>query len=65
MSPIEACSCELHVLDPVGDGLQVACMTTDDWQQGQLPDPVLGQVIVRDGTLSECPYKLTDPSEPW
>ena len=30
MSPIEAHSCDLHILDLVGDGLQLACMTTDD-----------------------------------
>ena len=32
-SPIEAYSCNLHVLDPVGDSLQVTCMTMDDWHQ--------------------------------
>ena len=26
-SPIEAYTCNLHVLEPVGDGPQVACMT--------------------------------------
>ena len=63
MSYIEAYSCDLYVLDPVEDGPQVTCMTADDWQQAQLADPVLGQVITRmqDGTLGQCPYKLTDP----
>ena len=53
MSPIEAYSCDLCILDPVVDGLQVACMTTNDWCQTQWTDPVLGFVIVRlqDGTL--------------
>ena len=62
-SPIETYSSNLHILDPVGDGLQVTCMTTDDWHQVQWLDPVLGIVIVRmqDGTLSQCPLRLTNP----
>ena len=45
--PIELYSCDLHILDPVGDGLQVTCMTMNNWHQAQLADPVLGLVIVR------------------
>ena len=38
-------------------------MTTNDWQQAQPADPILGQVIVRvqDRTLGQCPYKPTNP----
>ena len=32
-SSIEVYSCSLHILNPVGDGLQVTCMTVDDWHQ--------------------------------
>ena len=65
VSPIEAYSCDLHVLDPVEDSLQVTCMTADDWQWAQPTDPILGQVIIRmqDRTLGQCPYKLTNPSK--
>ena len=41
-SPIEAYSCDLCVMDPVEDGLQITWMTAEDWQQAQLPDPTLG-----------------------
>ena len=47
VSPIQAYSCDLHVLDLVEDDLQVTCMTTDNWQEAQLADPILGQVIER------------------
>ena len=46
-SPIEVYNCNLHVLDLVWDGLQVACMTKDSWHQAQLADPVLGHVFAR------------------
>ena len=64
-SPIEAYSCDLHIMDPVGDGLQITCMTTDDWQQAKWADHVLGHVIVRmqDGTLDWCQHKLTNLSK--
>ena len=63
MSPIEACSCDLHVLDPVQNSMKVACMTADDWQWTQPAEPIMGQVILRmqDRTLSQCKYKLADP----
>ena len=51
MSPTEANSCNLHVLDQVEDGLQVTCMTTDDWQQAHLVDPILGHVRMQDRIL--------------
>ena len=62
-SPIEAYSCNLHVLDPVEDGLQIACMTADDWHQAQWADPVLGIMIARmqDGTLGQSLFKPNDP----
>ena len=43
MNSIEVYSCDLHVLDPVGDGPQVTCMTSDDWHQpsGQTPSTAL------------------------
>ena len=33
-------------------------MTAKDWQQAQLADPILGQVIakIQDGTLGQCLY---------
>ena len=46
-SLIEAYSSDVHVLDPVEDSQQVACMTTDDWQQAQHADTVLGLIIAR------------------
>ena len=62
-SSIEAYSCDLHILDPVGDSLQVTCMTADDWCQAQRADPVLSLMIARmqDGTLGQSPCKPTDP----
>ena len=52
-SPIEAYSCDLHVLDAVQDSQQVTCMTLEDWHQAQQVDPTLHLVISRlwDGTL--------------
>ena len=52
-SPIEAYSCNLHILDSVQDSQQVACMTMEDWHQAQQMDPTLSLVITRlwDGTL--------------
>ena len=51
-SPIVANSCDLCAMDLVEEGLQVTCMTAKDWQQAQLADPILVQMIVRmqDGT---------------
>ena len=31
VSPIEAYSCDLHILDAVQDSKQVTCMTLEDW----------------------------------
>ena len=66
-SPIEAYSCHLHVMDPVEDGLQVACMTVKDWQQVKLADLILGQVIVKmeDRTMCQYQYEPTDSPELW
>ena len=52
MSPVEAYSCNLHILDTVQDSQQVACMTFEDWHQAQQVDPILSLVISRlwDGT---------------
>ena len=67
VSPIEACSCDLCVLDPIGDSPQFTCMTMGDWHQAQWADPVLGIVIskMQHGTLGQCPLKLTDPPKLW
>ena len=46
-SPIEVDSCDLCILDLVGDGLQVACMTAGDWHQAQRADSVLSLMNVR------------------
>ena len=35
VSPIEAYSCNLHILDVIQDSQQVACMTLEDWHQAQ------------------------------
>ena len=66
-SPIKAYSCNLHVLDSVGDIMQVIYMTKDDWHQAQWTDLVLGLVVVRlqDRTLGQHQLKLTDPPELW
>ena len=65
VSPIKAYSSNVHILDSVEASQQVTCMTTDDWHQVQLADPVLGLVIVRlqEGTLSQCQLKETDSPE--
>ena len=57
MSPINACSSNLHVLDLVEDSLQITCMTIDDWCQAQQAGSVLSLVITRlqDGTLETMP----------
>ena len=62
VSPIEAYSCNLCILNTIKDNQQWTCMTTKDWQQAQLADPVLGEVIARmqDGTLGQYPIKLTN-----
>ena len=41
-SPIEVCSCDLHVLDSVWDSQQVTWMTMEHWHQAQQMDPTLG-----------------------
>ena len=46
-SPIEAYSCDLHILDVIQDSKQVACMALEDWCQAQEADPVLSLVIIR------------------
>ena len=38
MSPIEAYSCNLCILDSVKDSPHVTCMTIDDWHQAQQSD---------------------------
>ena len=60
--PIEAYSCDSHVVGAIQDSQQVAQMTLDDWQQAQEVDPVLGIVIkrLREGTLEEDWCKNTD-----
>ena len=45
--PIEAYSCDLHVIGAIQDSQQVAQMTLDDWQQAQVADPVLSIIIKR------------------
>ena len=55
VSPIEAYSCNLHILDAVQDSQQVACMSLEDWFQTQQVDPTLSLVISRlqDGMLGQ------------
>ena len=66
-SPTKVYKCNLHIMDLVGDGLQVACRTMDDWHQTQWKDPILGLVIVmiQDGTLGQNPMKLTNSPKLW
>ena len=63
ISPIEANSCDLHILDAVQDSQQVACMTLEDWHWAQEVHPVLSLVItrLRDGMLGKGQPKATDP----
>ena len=63
ISPIEAYSCNLHILDAVQDSQQVASMTLEDRHQSQEVDPVLSLVIARlqDGMLGKGQSKATDP----
>ena len=58
MSPIESYSCDPHMLDPVEDSWQVSCMTTGDWWQTQLANPILREVVtkIQDRTLDQCPF---------
>ena len=65
ISPIEAYSCDLHVLDAVQDSQQVACMTLEDWQQAQQADPVLSLVIawLWDGMLGKGQSNMTGPTK--
>ena len=63
VSPIEAYSSDLHILDMLQDSNQVASMTLEDWHQAQEVDPVLSLVItrLRDGMLGKSQSKATDP----
>ena len=62
-SPIEAYSCNLHVLDAIQDSKQVAYMTLQDWHQAQEADPVLSLVIarLRDWMLGKGLFNTIDP----
>ena len=55
ISPIEAYSCDLHILDAVQESQQITCMTLEDWCQAQQVDPTLSLVISRlwDRTLGQ------------
>ena len=61
-SPIDAYSCNLHILDAIQDSQQVACMTLEDWHQAQEADRVLSLVItrLRDGMLGKGQSNRTD-----
>ena len=62
-SPIEAYSCNLHILDAIQDSMQVAFMTLEDWHQAQEVDPALSLIIarLRDGMLGKGQSNTTDP----
>ena len=64
-SPIEAYSCDLHILDAIQDSKQVTCMTLEDWHQTQEADPVLSLVItrLRDGMLGKSQSNTMDSHE--
>ena len=61
VSPIEAYSCDLHILDAVQDSQQVACKTLEDWHQAQEVDPVLSLVIARLWNTRERPVQSNRP----
>ena len=63
VSPIEAYSCNLHILDAIQDSKQVVCMTLEDWHQAQEAGHVLSLVIarLRDGMLGKGQSQTTDP----
>ena len=65
ISPIEAYSSDLHILDILQDSKQITSMTLEDWCQAQEADPVLSLVITRliDGMLGKDQSKATDPPE--
>ena len=65
VSPIEAYSSDLHILDVLQDSNQVASMTLEYWHQAQEADPVLSLVItrLRDGMLGKGQSNATDPPE--
>ena len=60
--PIEAYSCDLHVIGTIQDSQQVAQMTLDDWQKAQEADLVLSIIIKRmkEGMLDQDWCKKTD-----
>ena len=60
--PIEAYSCNLHVVGAIQDSQEVAQMTLDDWHQAQEVDPVLSIIIrrLREGMLDQDWCKKTD-----
>ena len=65
VSPIEAYSNDLHILDVLQDSNQIASMTLEDLHQAQEVDPVLSLVItrLRDGMLGKSQSKAADPSK--
>ena len=66
VSPIEAYSSDLHILDILQDSKQkFASMTLEDWHHAQEAEPVLSLVIarLRKGTLGKGQSKATDPSK--
>ena len=60
--PIEAYSCDLHVVGAIQDSQQIAQMTLDDWWQAQEVDPVLDIIIkrLREGMPDQDWCKNTD-----
>ena len=60
--PIEAYSCDLHVIGAIQDSQQVAQITLDDWQQEEEANPVLGIIIkrLREGMLDQDWCKKRD-----
>ena len=64
-SPIEAYSCNLHILRAVQDSQQVTCMTLEDCCQALQADPTLSLIISRlwDGTLGQQQSKQMDPPQ--
>ena len=63
VSPIEAYSSDLHVLDILQDSNQVASMALEDWHQAQGADSVLSLFItrLRDGMLGKISPRQHTP----
>ena len=63
--PIEAYSCNMHVVGAVQDSQQVAQMTLNDWREAQEADPALATIMetLKVGALDQDWCKQTNSPE--